>query len=119
VIVGLVVGKQVGITLFSWLAIRLGVASLPRGVTWRQLYGAAWLGGIGFTMSIFIANLAFGGTALLPIAKMGILLASLTAGTVGWFILAFTKTASLTHEAPATAPASSPDGVTSSLVADR
>ena len=119
VIVGLVVGKQGGITLFSWLAIRLGVASLPRGVTWRQLYGAAWLGGIGFTMSIFIANLAFGGTALLPIAKMGILLASLTAGTVGWFILAFTKTASLTHEAPATAPASSPDGVTPSLVADR
>ena len=119
VIVGLVVGKQVGITLFSWLAIRLGVASLPRGVSWRQLYGVAWLGGIGFTMSIFIANLAFGGTALLPIAKIGILLASLTAGTVGWFILAFTKTASLTHEAPATVPAGSPDGVTSSLVADR
>ena len=111
VIIGLVVGKQVGITLFSWLAIRLRLASLPRGVTWRQLYGAAWLGGIGFTMSIFIANLAFGGTALLPIAKMGILLASITAGTVGWLILALTKTAPLTktalitYEAPAAARA--------------
>ncbi len=119
VIVGLVVGKQAGITLFSWLAIRLGLASLPRGVTWRQVYGAAWLGGIGFTMSIFIANLAFGDTALLPIAKMGILLASITAGSIGWLILATTKTVSLTHEAPATAPASASDGVAPSLVADR
>ncbi len=119
VILGLVVGKQVGITLFSWLAIRLGVASLPRGVGWRQVYGAAWLGGIGFTMSIFIANLAFGDTALLPIAKMGILLASLTAGIAGWLILATTKTVSLTHDPPAAAPASSPDSVAPSLAADR
>ena len=120
VILGLVVGKQVGITIFSWLAIRLGVASLPRGVSWRQVYGAAWLGGIGFTMSIFIANLAFGGSsALLPIAKMGILLASLTAGIAGWLILATTRTVSLTHESPAAAPASSPDSVAPSLAPDR
>ena len=57
VLIGLVVGKQVGITLFSWLATRLGLASLPRGVSWLQIYGAGWLGGIGFTMSIFIATL--------------------------------------------------------------
>ena len=119
VILGLVVGKQVGITLFSWLAIRLGVASLPRGVSWRQLYGAAWLGGIGFTMSIFIANLAFGGTALLPIAKMSILLASITTGIAGWLILATTKTVSPTHEVPAAAMASATDGVAPSLLADR
>ncbi len=119
VILGLVVGKQVGITLFSWLAIQLGVASLPRSVSWRQIYGAAWLGGIGFTMSIFIANLAFGDTELLPIAKMGILLASLTAGIFGWLILATAKTVALTHEAPTTAPASASDGVAASLIADR
>ncbi len=119
IILGLVVGKQVGITLFSWLAIRLSVASLPRGVSWRQVYGAAWLGGIGFTMSIFIANLAFGGTTLLPIAKMGILLASLAAGIAGWLILATTKTPSLTPEVPATAPASASDGVAPNVAVDR
>ena len=70
-------------------------------------------------MSIFIANLAFGGTALLPIAKMGILLASLIAGIAGWLILATTKTVSLTHEAPAATPASSPEGVAPSLAPDR
>lgn len=92
VIVGLVVGKQVGVTLFAWIAVRLGWASVPTGVTWKQIYGAAWLAGIGFTMSIFIASLAFDGSALLPIAKMGILTASVLAGGIGWAILAQTKT---------------------------
>jgi NhaA family Na+:H+ antiporter len=53
---GLVLGKMAGITLFSALAVRWGVASLPAGVTWRSLHGAAWLGGIGFTMSLFIGG---------------------------------------------------------------
>lgn len=87
IIAGLVVGKPLGVTLFTWLAVRIGVAELPAGVTWRQIHGAGWLAGIGFTMSLFIANLAFGETALLPIAKVGILVASLTAGVVGWTIL--------------------------------
>lgn len=119
VIIGLVVGKQVGITLFSWLAIRLRLASLPHGITWRQLYGTAWLGGVGFTISIFITTLAFGGTALLATAKIAVLVASVIAGSVGWLILAFTKTAPLPPETPATAPASASDGVTPSAVADR
>jgi NhaA family Na+:H+ antiporter len=88
VLLGLVVGKPLGITLFSWGAVRLGAAVLPAGVTWRSLHGVAWLGGIGFTMSIFVAGLAFAeAPALLATAKLGILLATLTAGIVGALLL--------------------------------
>ncbi len=75
-----------GITA-AWLAARAGLAALPEGVTWRHVYGAAWLGGIGFTMSLFIATLAFGDEAQLAAAKLGILAASLAAGSVGWALL--------------------------------
>ena len=87
VIAGLVLGKQIGITLFSWLAVRTGFAALPEQVTWRQIYGVAWLGGIGFTMSLFIANLAFGDGSSLSEAKLAILTASLVAGVTGWLLL--------------------------------
>jgi NhaA family Na+:H+ antiporter len=88
VLLGLVLGKPIGITLASWLAVRVNVAALPSGVSWRMLHGAAWLGGIGFTMSLFIAGLAFGGREdLLTAAKLGILLASVLAGVVGWLLL--------------------------------
>ncbi|HEX2224134.1 MAG TPA: Na+/H+ antiporter NhaA, partial [Thermoanaerobaculia bacterium] len=80
IILGLVLGKPLGITLFSWAAVRFGWAALPREVTWRQVHGVAWLGGIGFTMSLFVAGLAFpGAPALLTAAKIGILSASLVA----------------------------------------
>jgi Na+:H+ antiporter, NhaA family len=88
VILGLVVGKQAGILLGAAAAVRLGLASLPSGVGWRHLYGAAWLGGIGFTMSLFIASLAYGdGTPELGLAKVGILSASLIAGLGGMAVL--------------------------------
>ena len=88
IVLGLVLGKPIGIALFAWLATRIGVASLPAGSGWRALVGVSCLGGIGFTMSIFIANLAFpGSAALLDSAKIGILAASLAAGLVGWAIL--------------------------------
>lgn len=87
VIAGLVIGKQIGVTLFAWLAVRSKLADLPSGVTWRQIYGAGWLAGIGFTMSLFIAGLAFGDTPALALAKFGILIASLIAGIAGWLIL--------------------------------
>ena len=87
VFAGLVVGKQVGITGAAWLATRTGIAALPAGVSWRQIYGAAWLGGIGFTMSLFIAALAFEDEPTLAAAKIGILGASLVAGVTGWAIL--------------------------------
>ena len=102
---GLVAGKSVGITLFSWLAVRAGLAALPNGVTWRLVFGAAWLGGIGFTMSLFIAGLAFGASPLLNAAKIGILAASSLAGVVGYTILRSAKSthAALDGEAPALA----------------
>ncbi len=84
IILGLVVGKQVGITGASWLATRARIAALPEGVTWRQIYALSWLGGIGFTMSLFIADLAFGVSPLLTTAKIAILTASLIAGVVGY-----------------------------------
>jgi NhaA family Na+:H+ antiporter len=87
IVVGLVVGKQVGITLAAWLVVRLGWASLPDGVGWRHIYGGAWLGGIGFTMSLFVADLAFGHTPMLALAKIGILTASVIAGVGGYALL--------------------------------
>jgi Na+:H+ antiporter, NhaA family len=87
VILGLAAGKQAGITLFAWATVKLGLARLPEGVTWLHVYGAAWVGGIGFTMSLFIASLAFGETPLLSFAKVGILAASLVSGIGGLLIL--------------------------------
>ncbi|MBI3004866.1 MAG: Na+/H+ antiporter NhaA [Ignavibacteriales bacterium] len=87
VTLGLVFGKQIGITAFSWIAVRTGIASLPAGVSWRHVYGAGWLGGIGFTMSLFIAGLAFGASPLLNVAKVGILSASALAGVGGYMLL--------------------------------
>ncbi len=85
---GLIFGKQIGISLFIWLGIKLKITTLPTGTTWRQIYGVSWLAGIGFTMSIFISSLVFGHSPeTLAIAKLGILSASFIAGIVGWIIL--------------------------------
>ncbi len=84
---GLVIGKPLGIVLFSWLSVRSGLGRLPRGVTWRHLCGAACLAGIGFTMSIFIGGLAFQGTPYLPVAKGAIIVASFISGLLGWLVL--------------------------------
>ncbi|AHG88497.1 Na(+)/H(+) antiporter nhaA [Gemmatirosa kalamazoonensis] len=84
---GLVVGKPLGITLFSWLAVRARVAALPAGVTWGALTGVGFLGGIGFTMALFIAALAFPDSPLLEAAKTGVLVASLGAGVTGVVLL--------------------------------
>ena len=86
VLVGLVIGKQLGIAGFAWAAVRAGIATLPDRVTWRHVYGVACLCGIGFTMSIFIGGLAFEG-ALLDRAKTGILAGSLVSGLAGWLVL--------------------------------
>ncbi len=94
VVLGLVLGKPLGITLFAWLATRLGAAERPADVSWPMLHGAGWLGGIGFTMSLFIGGLAFDDAALLREAKIGILVASLAAGTIGWLLLRRASSAS-------------------------
>lgn len=89
VIAGLLVGKFLGITLFSKLAVSMKWATLPKGVTWRQIYGVGFLAGIGFTMSIFIADLAFETPENVQIAKVGIIVDSLLAATVGMTILSW------------------------------
>ncbi|BDQ03177.1 Na+/H+ antiporter NhaA [Ignavibacterium sp.] len=87
IILGLFLGKQFGIFGFSLLAIKLGLASKPEGVNYTKMYGAGILAGIGFTMSLFIANLAFPTEELLNIAKVGVLTASLIAGIVGFIVV--------------------------------
>jgi NhaA family Na+:H+ antiporter len=87
IILGLVIGKQVGISLAAYAVVRSGWATLPEGVRWAHIYGAAWLGGIGFTMSLFIAQLAYGQGTLLAFAKVGILAASIVAGVGGYLVL--------------------------------
>lgn len=83
---GLVVGKPLGIFTFTFLAEKLGIAARPKGVTWVEIFGAGALGGIGFTMSMFVTNLAFSGEHALvatDVAKISILIASLSAGILG------------------------------------
>lgn len=88
IISGLLVGKPVGITLLSFLAVSIGICRLPLDLNWKHVFGAGLLGGIGFTMSIFIANLAFVGELdVINASKMAILLASLTAGSIGFLWL--------------------------------
>jgi NhaA family Na+:H+ antiporter len=88
IISGLLIGKPVGIALLSFVAVSIGICRLPLDLSWRHVFGAGLLGGIGFTMSIFITNLAFLGDAnTINASKMAILLASLTAGTIGFLWL--------------------------------
>jgi NhaA family Na+:H+ antiporter len=84
---GLFVGKPLGIALFSLLAVKLGLSQLPEDITWKHIIGAGFLGGIGFTMSIFITLLAFGNPEIIQSSKISILLSSIMAGTVGFLIL--------------------------------
>ncbi|HPI86161.1 MAG TPA: Na+/H+ antiporter NhaA [Bacteroidales bacterium] len=92
IIAGLAVGKILGISLFSRLMVRLKLAELPEGVSWRQVYGAGMLAGIGFTMSIFISGLAFKSEELIQIAKVGIFTASILSALVGMIFLYSSKT---------------------------
>jgi NhaA family Na+:H+ antiporter len=88
IIVGLLLGKPLGVTLLCFLAVATGLSRLPSDLNWRHISGAGILGGIGFTMAIFIANLAFAGNAeSINTAKMAILLASVTAGAGGFLWL--------------------------------
>ncbi|MBI4906189.1 MAG: Na+/H+ antiporter NhaA [Acidobacteria bacterium] len=100
VILGLVFGKPIGVTLASWLAVRLRVATLPEQVSWKHIHGAAWLAGIGFTMSLFMTGLAFTDEAQLTAAKLGILISSICAGGVGSVILARLPQQSLSPSSP-------------------
>ncbi|MEO7908012.1 MAG: Na+/H+ antiporter NhaA [Roseiflexaceae bacterium] len=87
IVLGLTLGKPIGIMAAAWLAVRAGIAELPQGVGWRHILGAGVLAGMGFTMSLFIASLAFSDPATLATAKLAILLASLLAGLAGLLLL--------------------------------
>lgn len=89
VLLGLLLGKPLGVVGGAWLAVRSGLATLPRRVSWPQLIGAGLLSGIGFTMSLFVSNLAFSDPALLTQAKLGVLAASVLAALLGagWLVV--------------------------------
>ncbi|HSD63649.1 MAG TPA: Na+/H+ antiporter NhaA [Ignavibacteriaceae bacterium] len=98
IITGLFIGKQIGIFIFSWLAVKLNIAELPANVNWKQIYGTGILAGIGFTMSLFITNLAFTGEELSNVAKVGILSASLISGIAGYLLLRFSASRNIQKE---------------------
>ncbi|MCL4221388.1 MAG: Na+/H+ antiporter NhaA [Phycisphaerales bacterium] len=88
VALGLMIGKPLGVFGFSWLAVKLGIGETMPGVQWRHIFGASWLAGIGFTMALFIANLAFkNDPGSLDAAKLGVLGGSIVAGAVGLGVL--------------------------------
>ncbi len=88
IISGLIIGKPLGITLLSFIVVTAGICRLPLDLNWKHVFGAGLLGGIGFTMSIFVTNLAFvGNSEMINASKMAIMLASLTTGAVGFLWL--------------------------------
>ncbi|HSW29407.1 MAG TPA: Na+/H+ antiporter NhaA [Longimicrobiales bacterium] len=84
---GLVLGKLVGIVAAAWLAVRIGAASLPDGVSWRHIAGVSLLGGIGFTVPLFITELAFADPEMVATAKLSVLVTSALAGGIGFAVL--------------------------------
>lgn len=87
--ISLVAGKVIGITAFTWLAVKLGLAELPRFIKMKHIFGLSFLGGFGFTMSLFINNLSLTDTILQDSAKLGILVGSLISAVLGYFILKY------------------------------
>ncbi|HVE61332.1 MAG TPA: Na+/H+ antiporter NhaA, partial [Chitinophagaceae bacterium] len=87
IVLGLLLGKPLGILLLSWMMVKLQWASLPVDVNWKMVLGASVLAGIGFTMSIFISNLAFADKGLIEFSKIAVLVASLLAAIIGLAIL--------------------------------
>lgn len=93
IMAGLLIGKPLGIMIFCLIAVGLGICKLPAGLNWKHIFGAGLLGGIGFTMSIFITNLAFTGNSdVITASKIAVFLASLAAGLLGFFWLRFSHT---------------------------
>ena len=95
---GLIVGKQTGIFLMTWLAVAIGVARRPAGASWAQVYGASLLAGVGFTMSLFIGTLAFEGPEYASAVRVGVLSGSLVCGLLGWAVMRFAPVAGRTGQ---------------------
>jgi NhaA family Na+:H+ antiporter len=90
IIAGLVIGKPLGIFLFSLIGVSLGFCALPKGIEWKDILGTGFLGGIGFTMSIFITLLAFDNAEIIDNSKISIIIASVVSGTIGFIFLKLT-----------------------------
>ncbi|MXY45642.1 MAG: Na+/H+ antiporter NhaA, partial [Chloroflexi bacterium] len=91
IILGLLIGKPLGIVLFAWIAVKVGLAALPHYVSWVQITGVGLLGGIGFTMAIFISSLAFSDADLVTQSKLAIFVASIMTGILGYVFLRFAR----------------------------
>jgi NhaA family Na+:H+ antiporter len=92
ILLGLFIGKQVGVMLFSYISIKLKIAQMPNNSNWMSLYGVSILTGIGFTMSLFVGNLAFvNGAEYIDGVKVGVLTGSLLSTFFGYFLLLFTS----------------------------
>jgi Na+:H+ antiporter, NhaA family len=98
VALGLFLGKPFGIWFFAWLSVKTRVANAPPELSWWQIFGGSWICGIGFTMSLFIASLAFGYGNLLDMSKIGTLVASLAAGICGSVVLWRRSTPTAAHD---------------------
>ena len=88
---GLFVGKQIGVFGVAWLAVKTRLAIKPDSITWRKLYGASLLAGIGFTMSLFIGGLAFSDVEHQNLVRLGVLAGSLASGILGVIVLAYSR----------------------------
>jgi len=101
IILGLVIGKQLGVFGAAWLAVKFGLAKLPAGVSWRDLYGVACLTGVGFTMSLFVGTLAFDTAEQLNQVRLGVLAGSVVSGLLGYLILRSSLSMGRNHSDPA------------------
>ena len=99
---GLFVGKQLGIFASTWLAVKLGLGVMPTGATWRQIYGVSLLGGIGFTMSLFIGTLAFPDPASAAAIRIGVLVGSLASALLGYAVLSWSPADADAENTPST-----------------
>lgn len=86
---GLFIGKQLGVMIMCWLIFKLGISTMPRGMNFKQIYGAALLCGVGFTMSLFIGGLAFAGDTTMFDERLGIIMGSIVSGIAGYLMLKF------------------------------
>ncbi len=98
IVLGLVAGKTAGILLATWLAVRTGAGSMPAGARWPQIAGVAMLGGVGFTVSLFVTGLAFDAPALAGDAKLGVFAGSLVAGVLGFTVVRLTSGSTVSTE---------------------
>lgn len=100
VALGLIIGKPIGIFSFTWLAVKLKLASLSEGINWKTIFGVSCLGGVGFTVSLFIADLSFGRSEmeLLNQAKLGIIIGTIVSGVIGYSFLRFTLSKKIKHK---------------------